>query len=53
MKGRGKDGGREREGGEGRSGVRFISCALWLLMMVPSGVTVGSSDADFLKGEGQ
>lgn len=34
--------GAEREGGEGSGRVIFISCALWILMMVLFGVTVGS-----------
>lgn len=57
MKGRG-EGWREglwveRGGGEGKGRVRFISCALWILMMVLLRVTVGCGNADFLKGEGQ
>lgn len=48
------DGWREelRAESEGTEGVRFISCAHWILMMVLSWVTLGSGCCDFLRGAG-
>lgn len=59
LKGKGGEGQRERwreepwaeeEGGEGKGRVRFISCALGILMIILYGTTMGCG---FLKGEGQ
>lgn len=43
----------EGGGGEGRDGVRFISCPLWFLMTVLSRVAVGSGNLATLKRKGQ
>lgn len=43
----------EREGGEGSGRVIFISCVLWIMMTVLSGVTGGSDYADLLVRGGQ